>query len=248
MGKEQAILVRKKAVVVHSGGMDSSLCLALAVKEFGVASVLSLSFNYDQRHSDELKKAQDISAHFGVDHAELNIQCLGQITESALIGNRTDIEHKEGEIPNTLVAGRNGLMARLAGIHSNSLGAHFIYLGVMELEGSNSGYRDCSRSYMDVIQVALRMDFSDPNFEIRTPLVSMTKKETMELGQKLGCLEFLLENTITCYEGIPKEGCQKCPACKLRNEGLKIFSLEHPEVQFSYKSKIQNLISDGRPR
>lgn len=234
--------MKKKAVVVHSGGMDSSLCLALAVKEFGAGEVLSLSFDYDQRHSDELIRARLISSHFKVDHAELNLSCLGQITESALIGKEKKIEHKKGEAPNTLVVGRNGLMARLAGIHAHSLGAHFIYMGVMELEAANSGYRDCSRAYMDIVQSALRLDFADNKFEIRTPLVSMTKKESMELGLKLGCLEFLLENTITCYEGISKEGCGKCPACKLRNEGLKIFSLEHPEFQFSYKDKIQNLI------
>lgn len=228
--------MKKKAVVVHSGGMDSSLCLALAVKEFGASEVLSLSFDYDQRHSDELTRARLISSYFKVDHAELNLSCLGQITESALIGKDKKIEHKKGEAPNTLVVGRNGLMARLAGIHAHSLGAHCIYLGVMELEAANSGYRDCSRAYMDIVQSALRLDFADSQFEIRTPIVSMTKKETMELGLKLGCLEFLLENTITCYEGIPKEGCGKCPACKLRNEGLKSFSLEHPEFQFSYKA------------
>lgn len=235
--------MKKKAVVVHSGGMDSSLCLALAVKEFGAAQVLSLSFSYDQRHSDELRKAREIAEHFGTDHIVLSINCLSQITESALIGNKKAIEHKDGEAPNTLVVGRNGLMARLAGIHAHSLGAKSIYMGVMELEEANSGYRDCSRAYMDIIESALRMDFADPTFEIRTPLVKMTKKETMELGLKLGCIEYLLENTITCYEGIPKEGCGKCPACRLRNEGLKIFSLEHPEVKFSYKSQIQNLIS-----
>lgn len=235
--------MKKKAVVVHSGGMDSSLCLALAIKEFGAENVLSLSFTYNQRHSIELAKATEISIHYKVDHVELDLSCLSKITESALIGHGTAIEHKKGEAPNTLVVGRNGLMARLAGIHANSLGAHCIYIGVMELEAANSGYRDCSRAYMDIIQEALRLDFADPTFEIRTPLVMMNKKETMELGNKLGVLEYLVENTITCYEGVPKEGCMKCPACKLRNNGLKIFSLEHPEFKFSYKEKIQNLIA-----
>lgn len=235
--------MKKKAVVVHSGGMDSSLCLALAIQEFGVGNVLSLSFTYNQRHSVELERARKISQHFKVDHVELELACLSKITESALIGNRQKIEHKKGEAPNTLVVGRNGLMARLAGIHAHSLGAHCIYMGVMELESANSGYRDCSRAYMDLIQAALRMDFADNAFEIRTPLILMNKKETMELGHQLGVLEFLLENTITCYEGIEKEGCLKCPACKLRNEGLKIFSLEHPEFKYSYREKIVNLIA-----
>lgn len=235
--------MKKKAVVVHSGGMDSSLCLALAVKEFGAENVLSLSFTYNQRHAIELERARIISDYFKVDHVELNLDCLSQITESALIGNSQKIEHKEGEAPNTIVIGRNGLMARLAGIHAHSLGAKCIYLGVMELEAANSGYRDCSREYMNLIEAALRMDFADSAFEIRTPIVSMTKKETMDLGYQLGVLEFLLENTVTCYEGIEKEGCMKCPACKLRNSGLKIFSLEHPEFKYSYREKILNLIA-----
>ena len=116
-------------------------------------------------------------------------------------------------------------------------------MGVMELEEANSGYRDCSRKYMDIIQEALRMDFADATFEIRTPLVFMNKKESMELGLKLGVIEYLLEKTITCYEGLEKEGCLKCPACKLRNAGLKIFALENPQVKFSYRDKILNLIA-----
>lgn len=235
--------MKKKAVVVHSGGMDSSLCLALAIKEFGAANVLSLSFTYNQRHSLELERAKKISEHFKVDHFELDLSCLSQITESALIGKSQKIEHKEGEAPNTLVVGRNGLMARLASIHAHSLGANCIYMGVMELEEANSGYRDCSRAYMDIIQQALRLDFANPHFEIRTPLVKMNKKESMELGHSLGVLQYLLENTITCYEGIEKEGCLKCPACKLRNNGLKIFSIEHPEFKYSYREKILNLIA-----
>ncbi len=235
--------MKKAALVVHSGGMDSSLCLALAIREFGASAVLSVSFTYNQRHSLELRKAQEISQHFGVDHVELDLSCLSQITESALIGRDVKIEHLPGSAPNTLVTGRNGLMARVAGIHAHSLGAHCIYLGVMELEAANSGYRDCSRSYMDLIESALRLDFANPRFEIRTPLVSMTKKESMELGHALGVLEYLLETTVTCYEGVEKEGCQKCPACKLRNQGLKIFALEHPDFKFSYREKILNLIA-----
>lgn len=235
--------MKKKAIIVHSGGMDSSLCLALAVKEFGNQNVLSLSFSYNQRHSTELDRARKISEHFHVDHTEIDLSCLSQITESALIGNKEKIEHIKGTPPNTLVVGRNGLMARVAAIHAHSLGAHCIYMGIMELEEANSGYRDCSRAYMNLVESALRMDFSDPTFEIRTPLVKMTKKETMELGYGLGVLEYLLENTITCYEGIEKEGCLKCPACKLRNAGLKIFSLEHLDFKYSYREKILNLIS-----
>lgn len=225
---------QKKTIVVHSGGMDSSLCLALAVKEFAAENVLSLSFKYDQRHQQEIQQAQKIAKHFQVDNIVLEINCLSQITENALTNKSLKIEHKKGESPNTLVVGRNGLMARIAGIHAHSLGANCIYMGIMELESANSGYRDCSRHYMNIIEQALRLDFAKDNFEIRTPLVSMTKKETMILGYQLGVLGFLLEETITCYEGIPKEGCGKCPACQLRNQGLKEFSIEYPSFTIPY--------------
>src|SRR5690606_30201851 len=111
--------LNKKAIVVHSGGMDSSICLAVAVDRFGAENVLGLSFQYGQRHSIELMRSEKICSYFGVDHMLLSIDCLSQITTSALMDKETHIEHKEGEAPNTLVVGRNGLMARIAGIHAN---------------------------------------------------------------------------------------------------------------------------------
>lgn len=216
--------LRKKAVVVHSGGMDSSLCLALAMREFGAHDVLSLTFSYGQRHAPEIVQAEQICRSWGVDHLLLNIDCLERITTSALIGRAIPIQHEQGKPPNTLVVGRNGLMARLAAIHLHDMGGHAIYMGVMGLDGANSGYRDCSRAYMDQMQEILRLDLDDAQFEIRTPLVAMTKKETMELADSLGILPFLLENTITCYEGLFHPGCCLCPACKLRNEGLAGFN------------------------
>lgn len=224
----------KKAIVLHSGGMDSSLCLALAIREFGAHDLLSLSFAYDQRHTPELKQSSKISADWGVDHAVLELNCLHAITDNALINSNIPIQHVSGGPPNTLVVGRNGLMARLGAIHAEYLGARCIYMGVIEVEGSNSGYRDCSRAYMDLKQQILRIDLDNPHFEIRTPLVKMSKKETMELGYRLGVLNYLLKETITCYEGIPLQGCFKCPACRLRNEGIRQFLAENPDFQMPY--------------
>lgn len=224
-------MLNKKAVVVHSGGMDSSLCLALAMNEFGKEHVLSLSFLYGQRHLPELRQAKKICSDWGVDHVELSIDCLEEVTTSALIGHAIPIKHPYGKPPNTLVMGRNGLMAHIAGIHAEHLGAHCIYMGVIEVDAANSGYRDCSRAYMDLQQQILRIDLDDPSFEIRTPLVRMTKKETMVLGMQLGVLDYLLRETITCYEGLPLIGCQSCPACLLRNEGIREFAAEYPDIK-----------------
>lgn len=227
-------MLKKEALVIHSGGMDSSLCLALAIQEHGKSNILSLSFSYQQRHSKELKQAEKISRQWGVDHTVLEIACLKKITSNALLDSSAAIEQRPGEPPNTLVVGRNGLMARLGAIHANSLGAHSIYMGIMELEGANSGYRDCSRRYMDMMQEILRLDLDDPHFKIKTPFVRMTKKETLEVGYRLGVLEFLLKETITCYEGIALAGCMNCPACKLRNAGIAEFLKENPNFTLPY--------------
>lgn len=214
--------MKKKAIVVHSGGMDSSICLKLAILEFGAENVLSLSFQYNQRHLDEITQAKKIASHFGVDHLCLPIDCLQKITTNALMNKEIAIE-KIGDVPNTLVVGRNGLMARIAAIHAHELGASCIFMGIIEVEACNSGYRDCTRFYMDLMEQILRIDLDDPKFTIRTPLVYMTKKETMDLADSLDCLDYLLEETITCYEGLRGSGCEKCPACKLRNEGIHLF-------------------------
>lgn len=226
--------MKKKTVVIHSGGMDSSICLALAFREYSNKDVLSLSFSYNQRHSPELLQAKKICQDWNVDHVVLDIHCLKEITTNSLVDLKIAIEHIPGQAPNTLVVGRNGLMARLGAIHANHLGAHSIYMGVIGVEGSHSGYRDCSRMYMDLKQEILRLDFQDPSFEIRTPLVHLSKKDTMILASELGILPYLLKETITCYEGVREKGCELCPACKLRNEGIRQFLRDNPNFQMPY--------------
>jgi 7-cyano-7-deazaguanine synthase len=219
--------MKKDAVVIHSGGMDSSLCLALAIREYGAGNVLSMSFSYGQRHSNELTQAAKICREWDVDHIVIDINSLQEITTNALM-DKTKAITLEGGTFNTLVVGRNGLMMRLGAIHAHSLEAHCIYAGVMGLEAANSGYRDCSREYIDLIQTIMRMDLGEETFEVRTPLVDMTKKESMYLGYELGVLKFLLAETITCYNGIRYSGCKTCPACLLRNEGIRDFCAEVP--------------------
>jgi 7-cyano-7-deazaguanine synthase len=218
--------------------MDSSLCLYLAIEQFGAENVLSMSFTYGQRHSNELDQAKIICKEWKVDNLVVNLDCLTEITNNSLTNHKLSIENNDGT-PNTMVVGRNGLMARVAAIHANQLGADCIFMGVIEVEEANSGYRDCSRKYMDIIQAALRFDFDNHNFEIKTPIVYMTKKQTMELGYQMGILQFLLETTISCYNGVKALGCGTCPACKLRNEGIVEFVKEHEDFVFSYKDQLK---------
>lgn len=220
--------MKKQAIVVHSGGMDSSICLALALSKHGADEVLSLTFSYGQRHALELQRAAELCARWGVDHVVLDVDFLKEITTSALIGDDLAIERAQDGTPTTLVEGRNGLMARVAAIHAKHLGASSVYMGVIEVESANSGYRDCSRHYMDLMEVILRLDLAWPEFRIETPVVFMTKCETLELADQLGCLDELLEKSVTCYRGIEKWGCGTCPACELRNEGIDEFMQKYP--------------------
>jgi 7-cyano-7-deazaguanine synthase len=222
--------MQKKALVLHSGGFDSSLCLALAAKEFGKEHVLSLSFRYNQRHAQELIQAEKICTQWGIDHTVLAIDCLQEVTQSALIGKKMQIAHDAQGNANTLVVGRNGLMARLAAIYAHQLGANYLYLGVIADAGQQNGYRDCTRAYMDLKQQILRLDLENPAFEIRTPLVHLNKTEAMELAYTEGLLEQLLKQTLSCYEGVLENGCRECPACQSRHQALKAFLQRHPAV------------------
>lgn len=216
------LIRNKQAVVVHSGGMDSSICLALALEKYAQESVLSLSFDYGQRHVAELDAASQICADWGVSHQVISLSCLSEITHNALTDAELTIEHNYMCL-NTMVVGRNGLMLRLAAIYADQLSADCVYMGVLQLEEANSGYRDCSREYMDLMQKILRMDLGNAHFAVCTPLIDMTKAQTMQEAARLDVLDYLIEHTVTCYEGMKHPGCQVCPACQLRNQGLDAF-------------------------
>lgn len=227
--------MNKKIVVIHSGGMDSSLCLRLMMQDFLPGEITSLSFIYGQRHeTSEIKAARKICLDWQIDHVEIPISFLSQITQSALLNKEEKISQQDTGIPNTMVLGRNGLMARLGAIYGYGVGANKICMGIIGVEAANSGYRDCTRAYMDLMQEVLRLDLDDPNFSIITPIVDLTKKQTLQIAQKLGVLEYLLEETVTCYEGIAKQGCGVCPACILRNEGIAEYRREIGPIHISY--------------
>ena len=217
------------ALVLHSGGMDSSLCLILAVRKYGCDRVISLGVRYHQRHESELAAAQTIAEHYNVRREVINMSPLPGWDSSSLISHSLPIQSSSGTPPNSFVVGRNGLFLMMAAPFARSVGVHSIFTGVMEREGANSGYPDCNRPYIDCVQSVIRLDLQDPSFSIQTPLIDMSKAQTMELADSLGELEFLLRHTVTCYNGISGFGCRQCPSCKLRNEGIDEFYKNHPE-------------------
>ncbi|MCB1212940.1 MAG: 7-cyano-7-deazaguanine synthase QueC [Chlamydiia bacterium] len=231
MGSPISRLGRKVAIVVHSGGMDSSMCLALAAEEFLPENVLSLSFFYGQKHALELESAEKICRDWKIDHRVHDLSpILGQFP-NALVGNAAPTCSEGDRSPHTVVIGRNGLMLHVAGIYAHYLGARCLYLGSNADDGN---YPDCAEGYLNLIEQTIRIDISQPDFQLRRPLAQMDKLATMHLAFRMGILEYLLTETVTCYEGIKNEGCGECLACKLKNRGILKFLEEEPSFTPPY--------------
>ena len=206
--------MKKKAVVVFSGGQDSTTCLFWALQQFD--EVIAVTFDYGQRHSLELQCAASIANELGVEHHILDMGLLNQLAPNAL--TRDDIEITEGDgLPSTFVEGRNMLFLTFAGILAKVKGANHIVTGVCETDFS--GYPDCRDIFIKSLNVTLNLAM-DYTFVVHTPLMWINKAQTWEMADQLGKLDYVREKTLTCYNGVIGDGCGTCPACKLRNQGL----------------------------
>ncbi|MFE4426296.1 7-cyano-7-deazaguanine synthase QueC [Peribacillus butanolivorans] len=207
---------KEKAVVVFSGGQDSTTCLFWAMERF--VEVEAVTFDYNQRHSLEIECAQKIAKELGITHHILDMSLLNQLAPNAL--TRSDIaveDGEDGELPSTFVPGRNLLFLSFAGVLASQIGAKHIVTGVCETDFS--GYPDCRDVFIKSLNVTLNLSM-DQSFVIDTPLMWLNKEETWELADQLGAFDFVREKTLTCYNGIISDGCGECPACKLRKKGL----------------------------
>ena len=207
---------KDKAIVVFSGGQDSTTCLFWAKKNF--KEVVAVSFDYNQKHIAELECAKDIARELGIEHHILDMKLLAQLAPNAL--TRPDMEIKQGEAgapPNTFVDGRNMLFLTFAAVLAKQLDAPHIITGVCETDFS--GYPDCRDIFIKSLNVTLNLAMDYP-FVIDTPIMWIDKAETWKLADELGALDFIREKTLTCYNGIIGDGCGECPACVLRKRGL----------------------------
>lgn len=207
-----------KAIVVFSGGQDSTTCLFWAKKHF--SEVELVTFQYGQRHDTEIKVAQQIAEEQNVKHHLLDMSLLSQLTPNALTQHDMDIEETEDGVPNTFVPARNLLFLSFAGALAYQTNAKHIITGVCETDFS--GYPDCRNSFIKSMNVTLSLSM-DKDFVIHTPLMWLDKKATWALSDDLGVLDYIRTKTLTCYNGIIGEGCGKCPACHLRARGLNAY-------------------------
>jgi len=222
----------RTALVLFSGGQDSTTCLAWALDRY--ARVETVAYDYGQRHRIELdcrltvraeirRRFPDWADRLGDDHL-LDLSVLGQVGDSALTVEREIALQADG-LPNTFVPGRNLLFLTLAGALAYRRGASVLVGGMCETD--YSGYPDCRDHTLKALQVALSLVLATP-MTLETPLMFLTKAQTWTLAEDLGgaaLVELLVEHSHTCYLGERGQrhpwgyGCGHCPACALRAAG-----------------------------
>ncbi|WP_353398859.1 7-cyano-7-deazaguanine synthase QueC [Hydrogenophaga sp. 5NK40-0174] len=238
--------VHRAALVLFSGGQDSTTCLAQALQQY--ERVETLGFLYGQRHSVEMQARLDVlarlretfpmwSGKLGQDHV-LDVGVLGQVSETSLTRDMAFAMESNG-LPNTFVPGRNLLFLTLAAALAYRRGLTALVTGVCETDFS--GYPDCRDDTMKAMQLALSLGM-DHRFLVETPLMWIDKAQTWALAHDMGeasgvpeggnkLIELMLEHTHTCYLGDRDHrhawgyGCGRCPACELRAKGWEAYSM-----------------------
>jgi 7-cyano-7-deazaguanine synthase len=227
------------AVVLLSGGQDSTTCLFWAKKRF--EHVHAVAFDYGQRHRSELEAASAISKLAGLEHelVVLELGVLAQLGDSSLVrssgelassGGYGDDQASEG-LPTSFVPGRNLLFLGVAAAYAVKNGIKDIVTGVCETDCS--GYPDCREAFVEAMQGAVNeaMPSSAGPVRIHTPLMHMDKARTVWMARGLGddCWR-ALAMSVTCYEG-QRPGCGTCPSCRLRAAGFERAGLEDPALE-----------------
>ena len=215
-----------KALVVLSGGQDSTTCLYWAIDRFGRANVSSVTFDYGQKHRIELECARRVAAAAGVPNACLPIDTFVALGGDAMTDASIPVSDKadeETELPVTFVPGRNLIFLTFAAAYAYRHDVRHLVTGVAQTD--YSGYPDCREETMAALQQAITLGM-DREFAIHTPLMHLSKKETVELAVQLGALE-AMALTHTCYNG-RRPPCGECPACRLRARGFAEAGVRDP--------------------
>ncbi|GHU67988.1 7-cyano-7-deazaguanine synthase [Bacteroidia bacterium] len=208
----------QSALVLHSGGQDSTTCLFWALKHF--KSVRTLCITYGQRHALEVEVARKIADKASVPFQLLDANVISALADNSLtnLSITMDQEKPAGSYPNTFVPGRNLFFLTFAAVIARSYGIKNIVTGVSQAD--YSGYPDCRDTFIRSANATLNLAM-DEQFIIHTPLMWLSKAETWALANELGVFDLVKNETLTCYNGVLADGCGHCPSCKLRKAGLE---------------------------
>ncbi len=217
---------KTSALVVFSGGQDSTTCLYWALNKFDV--VETITFNYGQKHTVELECAKRICELNAVPQRIVDISSFGSLNANALTDASIPVSNTGGfqNLPSTFVPGRNAVFFTYAAAFAATRGIRDIVSGVCQTD--YSGYPDCRDDFVAAQEKALSLAM-DTSFTFHRPLMFLTKAETFQLAHRLNALDAVIEHSHTCYEGNRVDfhawgyGCGSCPACELRKKGYEEF-------------------------
>ena len=222
-----------KAVVLHSGGIDSTTCLAMAVDKYGADSVTALSLYYGQKHSKELECSREISTYYGVRHIEFDVQKIFDFSSCSLLkGSTNDIPQKSyaeqikencGEPVSTYVPFRNGLFLSIAASMAISLDVDVVYYGAHADDAAGNAYPDCSIPFNEAMKTAIYLG-SGKKITVFAPFIDKTKAQVVATGLHL---EAPYKLTWSCYEGNEKP-CGRCATCIDRKRAFEINGVKDP--------------------
>ncbi|MCX9109526.1 7-cyano-7-deazaguanine synthase QueC [Providencia rettgeri] len=228
----------KRAVVVFSGGQDSTTCLIQALQNYD--EVHCVTFDYGQRHRFEIEVAQKLSVSLGATaHKVLDVTLLNELAISSLTRDNIPVpdfsESESSTLPSTFVPGRNILFLTLAAIYAYQVQAEAVITGVCETDFS--GYPDCRDEFVKALNHAVDLGLAK-NIRFETPLMWLNKAQTWALADSYGHLETIRQQTLTCYNGIQGDGCGECTACHLRSKGLNEYLNDKEATMLSLKQKL----------
>ena len=213
----------KKALIVFSGGQDSTTCLGWALNNFDY--VETITFDYGQKHKVEIEQAEKIAKLLNVKNSVLNINAFSQLNDSALINSDLDISSSHStkkNLPASFVPNRNAIFFTLAHAFAQKQDIDNIIIGVNQTD--YSGYPDCREDFVLALENSLNLG-SESNIKFHYPLIHLTKAETFKMSEDENVLDMVINESHTCYNGNHTTkfdwgyGCGEYPACILRKEG-----------------------------
>lgn len=222
-----------RALVLVSGGIDSTTCLGMAVKEYGKENVTALSMTYGQKHTKEIQAADKVTDYYGVEHISMNLETIFAYSDCSLLAHSKEeiphesyakqLEKTDGSPVSTYVPFRNGLFLSAAASIAISKKCSVIYYGVHADDAAGNAYPDCSSAFHNAMKESIYLG-SGNAVTIEAPFVNWTKAEVVKKGLELGVP---YEYTWSCYEGGEKP-CGICGTCRDRAEAFRLNGVEDP--------------------
>lgn len=225
-----------KAMVLCSGGVDSTTCLGMAVDKYGSKNVIALSIYYGQRHTKEIESAIKVTKHYGVEHISLDLEKIFQYSDCSLLSHSDkdipeesyakQIEKTDGAPVSTYVPFRNGLFLSSAASIALSKGCEVIYYGAHSDDAAGSAYPDCSSDFNNAINEAIYLG-SGKQIKVVAPFINATKDQVVKKGLELNVP---YKYTWSCYEGSEKP-CGKCGTCIDRARAFELNGINDPAME-----------------